>query len=75
MLLKHLAFFLTLLALGLPAAAQSKLPTQVGPSFYFRQRVDVQPYAGKPYRLSARMRVEVPTGNSADANVFVVVFD
>jgi len=75
MLLKHLAFLLALLALGLPAAAQSKLPTQVSPSFYFRQRVDVQPYAGRPYRLSARMKVASPAGDSADANVFVVLFD
>lgn len=64
-----------LLALGLPAAAQSKLPTQVSSSFYFRQRVDVLPYAGRPYRLSARMRVDAPAGDSAHANVFVVLFD
>lgn len=64
-----------LLALSLPAAAQSKLPNQVSPTFYFRQRVEVQPYAGRPYRLSARMRVAAPAGDSADANVFVVLFD
>jgi len=73
--LKQLTLLLALLALCLPAAAQSKLPTQVSPVFYFRQRVDVQPYAGKAYRLSARMRVEAPAGDSADANVFAVVFD
>lgn len=73
--LKHLAFLLALLALGRTAAAQSKLPTQVSPSFYFRQRVEVQPYAGRPYRLSARMKVDAPAGDSADANVFVVFFD
>jgi len=73
--LKQLILLLALLAPGLPAAAQSKLQTQVSPVFYFRQRVDVQPYAGKAYRLSARMKVEAPAGDSADANVFAVVFD
>ncbi|MBF9143180.1 alpha/beta fold hydrolase [Hymenobacter properus] len=73
--MKHLFFLLALLAFGLPAAAQSKLKTQVSPVFYFRQRAEVQPYAGKPYRLSARMKVEAPAGDSADANVFTVVFD
>jgi len=72
--LKHV-LLLALLALSLPAAAQSKLPTQVSPTFYFRQRVDVQAYAGKPYRLSARMKVESPAGDSADANVFAMLFD
>jgi pimeloyl-ACP methyl ester carboxylesterase len=75
MLLKHLALLLALLAFGLPAAAQSKLPTRVNTSFYFRQLVDVQPYAGRPYRLSARMKVDALAGDSADANVFVVLLD
>jgi pimeloyl-ACP methyl ester carboxylesterase len=73
--LKYCFLFLALLALCLPAAAQSRLQTQVSPVFYFRQRVDVQPYAGQPYRLSARMKVEAPAGDSADANVFAVTFD
>lgn len=73
--MKYLFLLLALLSLCLPAAAQSKLRTQVSALFYFRQRVDVQAYAGKPYRLSARMRLEAPTGDSADASVFVVVFD
>jgi len=73
-LLKYL-LLLALLAAGLPAVAQSKLLTQVSPTFYFRQRVDVQPYAGRAYRLSARMKVAAPAGDSADANVFAVLFD
>ncbi|GAB3876222.1 hypothetical protein GCM10028824_33550 [Hymenobacter segetis] len=71
----RLSSLLLLLLLSLPALAQSKLKTEVSALFYFRQRVDVQPFAGKPYRLSARMKVEAPAGDSADANVFVVVFD
>ena len=71
--------FLLLLSLFtafcLPALAQSKLKTRVSHLFFFRQRVDVQPYAGKPYRLSARMKVDAPAGDSADANVFVVQLD
>ncbi|MDB5268880.1 MAG: alpha/beta hydrolase fold protein, partial [Hymenobacter sp.] len=67
--------FLLLLLLSLPALAQSKLKTQVSALLYFQQRADVQPYAGQPYRLSARMKVEAPAGDSADANVFVVLFD
>ncbi|GAB2854967.1 alpha/beta fold hydrolase [Hymenobacter ruber] len=66
---------LLLLLLNLPALAQSKLKTEVSPVFYFRQRAEVQPFAGKPYRLSARMKVDAPAGDSADANVFAVVFD
>lgn len=66
---------LLLLLLTLPALAQSQLKTEVSSQLYFRQRVNVQPYAGQPYRLSARMKVEAPAGDSADANTFVVVFD
>ena len=68
-------FLLLLVVVGFPAAAQSKLKTVVMPVFFFRQRVDVSPYAGKPYRVSARMKVEAPAGDSADANVFGVTFD
>lgn len=75
LLLRHLTFLLALLALSLPAAAQAKLSTQVSTLFYFRQRVDVQAYAGKAYRLAARMKLAAPAGDSADANVFAVVFD
>jgi pimeloyl-ACP methyl ester carboxylesterase len=73
--LKRLSILLVLLTFCLPAAAQSKLKTQVSALFYFRQRVDVQAYAGQPYRLSARMKVEAPAGDSADASVFAVLFD
>jgi pimeloyl-ACP methyl ester carboxylesterase len=73
--LRHLAILFALLAIYLPAAAQSKLKTQVSALFYFQQRVDVGAYAGKPYRLSARMKVEAPAGDSADASVFAVLFD
>ena len=66
---------LLLLALSFSAAAQSKLKTLVTPGFYFRQRVDVKAYPGKPYRVSARMKVEAPTSDSSDANVFGVTFD
>lgn len=72
--LKHLAFLLTLLALSLPAAAQSALTSRVSSLFFFRQRIDVQPYAGRAYRLSARMRVAAPAGDSAEANVFATVY-
>ncbi|MDO7850663.1 alpha/beta fold hydrolase [Hymenobacter convexus] len=73
--MKHLFLLLTLLAFYSPAAAQARLKTQVSNSFYFRHWAEVQPYAGKPYRLSARMKVEAPAGDSADANAFVVLFD
>lgn len=73
--MKQLFLLLALLALGRPAAAQSKLPTQVSPAFYFRQRVEVQPYAGRPYRLSVRLKVATPAGDSANANAFTVTFD
>ena len=56
-------FLLLLLALAVPAAAQSKLKTQVSALFYFRQRVEVGAYAGKPYRLSARMKLAAPVGD------------
>ena len=68
-------FLALLLALTLPAFAQKQLPTFVTPVFYFRHWVDVQPYAGKPYRLAARMKLTAPAGDSADANVFAVYFD
>ena len=71
----RLFLFLSLLIFSLPALAQSQLKTEVSALFYFRQRVNVQPYAGKAYRLSARMKVEAPAGDSADASIFVVVFD
>ena len=71
----RLSSLLLLLLLSLPAAAQSQLKTEISPQLYFRQRVNVQPYAGQPYRLSARMKVQAPAGDSADANAFVVVFD
>ncbi|MDO7847839.1 alpha/beta hydrolase [Hymenobacter sp. M29] len=73
--MKHLWLLLALLTLCLPAAAQSKLKTQVSTTFFFRHWAEVQPYAGKPYRLSVRMKVEAPAGDSADANAFVVLFD
>ena len=47
----------------------------VTPVFFFRQRIDVRPYAGKPYRLAARMKLTAPAGDSSDANVFAVYFD
>jgi len=66
---------LLLLAAGRPALAQARLKTVVSPSLVFRQRVLVQPYAGKPYRLAARLRVSTPGADSADARVFAVAFD
>ena len=71
----RLPCLLLLLVLGFPALAQRQLKTLVSTVFYFRQVVDVQAYAGKPYRLGARMKVEAPAGDSADANVFAVVVD
>ena len=71
----RVALLLLLLALSQLALAQSQLKTQVSPAFFFRQRVDVTSFAGKPYRLSARMKVASPLGDSADANVFSVVLD
>jgi pimeloyl-ACP methyl ester carboxylesterase len=73
LLLKRLSLLFVLLSFCLPVAAQSKLKTTNSPAFYFRQRVEVTAYAGKPYRLSARMKLTAPTGDSADANVFSVV--
>ena len=71
----RVALLLLLLALSQLALAQSQLKTQVSPAFFFRQRVDVTSFAGKPYRLSVRMKVASPLGDSADANVFSVVLD
>ena len=70
-------FFVFLLMLGLsfPAFAQSQLKTAVSTLYFFRQRVAVQPYAGKAYRLAARMKVEAPAGDSAAASVLAAVFD
>lgn len=73
MRLPFLLLLLLLLSLALPTLAQSKLKTANSTAFFFRQRVDVAAYAGKPYRLSARMRLTTPAGDSADANVFSVV--
>ena len=66
---------LLLLALTLPALAQKALPTFVTPVFFFRQRVNVQPYAGKPYRLTTRLQLSAPAGDSSDTNVFANYFD
>lgn len=64
---------LLLFVLTRPALAQTK--TLLSPAIIFQQRLSVKPYAGKPYRLSARMRVAPADGDSADANVFASVFD
>ena len=71
--MKRFLSLLLLLALALPALAQSKLKTSNSTAFFFRQRVDVAAYAGHAYRLSARMKLVSPDGDSADANVFSVV--
>ena len=73
--MKRFVILFALLAIYLPAVAQSKLKTQVSALFYFQQRIDVQAYAGQPYRLSARMKVEAPAGDSADASIYIVLFD
>ena len=67
--------FLLLVATCFPAHAQVQLKTVVSSVFYFRQRIDVHAYAGKPYRLAARTKVTAPAGDSADANVIAAVFD
>ncbi|MBF9223213.1 alpha/beta fold hydrolase [Hymenobacter ruricola] len=64
---------LALLGISLSSLAQSQLKTTVSPAFYFRQKVDVRAFAGKPYRVSGRMKVTAAAGDSADANVFAVV--
>ncbi len=66
---------LLLLGMSFPSFAQAQLKTVVSPAFFFRQRVDVRAYAGKPYRLAARVKVAAPAGDSADANVFTVALD
>ncbi len=71
----RLCCLLLLLGMAGPAFAQKTLKTEVSPVFFFRQRVDVAAYAGRAYRLSARLKVDAPAGDSADANVFVMVFD
>ena len=68
----RLSYLLLLLVLSLPTLAQSKLKPSIGTAFFFRQRVEVSAYAGKPYRLSARMKLTSPEGDSADANIFSV---
>ncbi|MCI1188247.1 alpha/beta hydrolase [Hymenobacter sp. DH14] len=73
--MKSLLASLLLLVLVLPALAQKQLPTVVSPMFLFRQHLNVQPYAGKPYRLAARMKLTAPATDSADANVFAAYFD
>lgn len=71
--MKRLLSGLLLLALALPALAQSNLKTSNSSAFFFRQRVEVAAYAGHAYRLSVRMKLTAADGDSADANVFSVV--
>lgn len=75
-------FFLGwLLALAGPAFSQAALQPLtrpkivLSPSVFFRQRIDVRPYAGKPYRLEARMRVRAAGDSAADANVLISLAD
>lgn len=74
-------FLCGLLALACPAFSQAALQpvtrpkVVLSPAVFFRQRVDVQPYAGKPYRLEARMRVRAAGDSAADANVLVTLTD
>ena len=72
--MKRLLTGLLLLAFTLPALAQKQLPTYVTTVFQFRQRIDVSQYAGKPYRLAARMKLTAPAGDSADASVFAAYY-
>ena len=69
----RLPFLLLLLAFAAPAFAQ--LPTIISPAIIYQQRVGVKAYAGKSYRLQARMRVLAAHGDSADTNVFGNVFN
>lgn len=68
-------FFLLLLCLATTMAATAQTRTLVFPYFFFEQHVDVRAYAGKPYRVSTRLRVTPPPGDSAnaDADVFTLV--
>lgn len=56
-----------------PAFCQTK--TVVSTSFFFQTRVDVRAFAGKAYRLEARIKVEGAEGDSAKATVFTNTFD
>jgi pimeloyl-ACP methyl ester carboxylesterase len=69
----RLLFLFLLLLLAVPGFAQIK--TIISPAVIFQQRVGVRPYAGKNYRLQARMKVLAANGDSADTNVFANVFD
>ena len=71
----RILLLLILLGITLPVVARPPLKTTVSTMFLFRQRVDVRPYAGKPYRLAARLRLTAPANDSSDANVFTVQFD
>ena len=72
--MKRFLSLLLLLALALPALAQKQLSTVVSTVFLFRQRIDVRAYAGKPYRLAARMKLTAPAGDSTAANVFAAYY-
>ncbi|MCC3154431.1 alpha/beta hydrolase [Hymenobacter sp. BT770] len=71
----RLIYLLGLLAISFSSLAQAQLKTVVSPTFFFRQQVDVRPYAGRPYRVSARVKVAALAGDSSNANVFAVVLD
>ena len=70
-------FFFLLLLLGLTGSslAQVSTDTKASPAFVFFQRVDVQEFVGKPYRLTARVKVTGLAADSTQANVFASVFD
>jgi hypothetical protein len=68
-------FFFLFLLLAFATSAFAQLKTISSPAVIYQQRVGVKAYAGKSYRLQARMRVLAAHGDSADTNVFGNVFN
>ncbi|UOG74433.1 alpha/beta hydrolase [Hymenobacter tibetensis] len=58
---------LMLLALLMSLTASAQVGSQVSVSQGIYQKVDVKPYAGLPYRLSARIKVDTVQSNKAHA--------
>ncbi|GAB3830826.1 alpha/beta fold hydrolase [Hymenobacter jeollabukensis] len=68
---------LVLLVMARPLRAQPTkfLSPVVGASIMFQQKVSLRAYAGKPCRLSARMRVDTAQVDGGDARIGLLMFD
>ncbi|WP_303310129.1 alpha/beta fold hydrolase [Hymenobacter sp. BT730] len=66
---------LTLLMLLLGAAAHAQTAPKISVADGLFQRVSVRAYAGRPYRLSARVQVDTAASDGADAWIAASVLD